>query len=118
MSWMDKFDPKLQTMVKEVDAQIAPQLAKIDARILENQNKVLTSFQNHHVAESYLTGSTGYGHNDEGRDVLEAIYADVLGGEDALVRPQFVSGTHAIGVALLGLVRPGDDIVYITVNPY
>ena len=51
MSWMDKFDPKLQTMVKEVDAQIAPQLAKIDARILENQNKVLTSFQNHHVAK-------------------------------------------------------------------
>ena len=83
MSWTDKFDPALLKMVKEVDTQIAPQLAAIDARILENQDKVLTSFQKHHVAESYLTGSTGYGHNDEGRDVLEEIYADVLGGEDA-----------------------------------
>ena len=118
MSWTDKFDPALLKMVKEVDTQIAPQLAAIDARILENQDKVLTSFQKHHVAESYLTGSTGYGHNDEGRDVLEEIYADVLGGEDALVRPQFVSGTHAIGVALLGLVRPGDEILYITGKPY
>ena len=118
MSWTDKFDPALLKMVKEVDTQIAPQLAAIDARILENQDKVLTSFQKHHVAESYLTGSTGYGHNDEGRDVLEEIYADVLGGEDALVRPQLVSGTHAIGVALLGLVRPGDEILYITGKPY
>lgn len=118
MSWTDKFDPALLKMVKEVDTQIAPQLAAIDARILENQDKVLTSFQKHHVAESYLTGSTGYGHNDEGRDVLEEIYADVMGGEDALVRPQFVSGTHAIGVALLGLVRPGDEILYITGKPY
>ena len=118
MSWTDKFDPALLKMVKEVDTQIAPQLAAIDGRILENQDKVLTSFQKHHVAESYLTGSTGYGHNDEGRDVLEEIYADVLGGEDALVRPQCVSGTHAIGVALLGLVRPGDEILYITGKPY
>lgn len=118
MSWEDNFSPALIEKVHEVDAQIAPRLAEIDAQIVENQARVLKSFQDHHVAESDLTGSTGYGHNDEGRDKLEAIYADVLGGEDALVRPQLVSGTHAIGVSLLGLVRPGDEILYITGEPY
>ena len=118
MSWRDQFAPKLVELVDQVDAQIAPRLAAIDEQIIENQAKVLRSFREHHVAESYLTGSTGYGHSDEGRDVLESIYADVLGGEDAIVRPQIVSGTHAIGVSLLGLVRPGDEIVYITGKPY
>ncbi len=101
MSWRDQFAPKLVELVDQVDAQIAPRLAAIDEQIIENQAKVLRSFREHHVAESYLTGSTGYGHSDEGRDVLESIYADVLGGEDAIVRPQIVSGTHAIGVSLL-----------------
>lgn len=118
MSWKDEFDPKLVQTVAQVDAQIAGRLAEMDEQIVENQAKVLRAFQAHHVAESDLYGSTGYGHSDEGRDKLEAIYADVLGGEDALVRPQFVSGTHAIGVGLLGLVRPGDEILYITGKPY
>lgn len=104
-------------MVKTVDTQIAPQLAAIHARILTNQDKVLTSFQKHTVAQSYLTGSTGYGHNEQGRHVLTQIYADVLGGTHALVRPQLVSGTTALGVALLGLVRPGHEILYITGKP-
>ncbi|MFD1484323.1 aminotransferase class I/II-fold pyridoxal phosphate-dependent enzyme [Lacticaseibacillus baoqingensis] len=118
MSWKNDYDPKLIALVDQIDKQIAPRLAQIDAQIVENEAKVLASFQAHHVAESDLNGTTGYGHNDEGRDKLEAIYAEVLGGEDALVRPQFVSGTHAIGVGLLGLVRPGDEILYITGKPY
>jgi cystathionine beta-lyase family protein involved in aluminum resistance len=117
-NWEDEFDPKLVALMHQADKKIAPRLAEIDNQIVQNQAKVLRAFQKHHVAESHLYGSTGYGHNDEGRDVLEAIYADVLGGEDALVRPQLVSGTHAIGVALLGLVRPGDEILYITGEPY
>lgn len=118
LSWKDNFDPKLISVVEKVDQKIAPRLAEMDEQIVENQAKVLRSFQEHNVAESDLYGSTGYGHSDEGRDKLEEIYADVLGGEDALVRPQFVSGTHAIGVGLLGLVRPGDEILYITGEPY
>lgn len=118
MSWRDNIQPDLLAAVERTDQKIAPRLAEIDEQILENQARVLKSFQEHNVAESDLNGSTGYGHNDEGRDKLEEIYADVLGGEDALVRPQFVSGTHAIGTALLGLVRPGDDILYITGEPY
>lgn len=118
MSWRDTVDPKLLAIVDRVDKKIAPRLAELDDQIVENEAKVLHAFQNHNVAESDLTGSTGYGHYDEGRDKLEAVYAEVLGGEDALVRPQLISGTHAIGVSLLGLVRPGDEIVYITGKPY
>ncbi|WP_203624104.1 MULTISPECIES: methionine gamma-lyase family protein [unclassified Lacticaseibacillus] len=118
MSWKDDFDPELIKRVQEVDEEIAPKLAVIDDQIMENQAKVLKAFRDHNVATTDLSGSTGYGQDDEGRDKLEAIYAQVLGGEDALVRPQFVSGTHAIGVGLLGLVRPGDEILYITGEPY
>lgn len=118
MSYRDDFDNKLLEIVDKVDKKIQPRLAELDEQILENQSKVLKAFQNNGVAESHLNGSTGYGHSDDGRDVLEKVYAEVLGGEAALVRPQFVSGTHAIGVALLGLVRPGDEILYITGKPY
>ncbi len=118
MSWRDDCDARLLEIVDRVDKKIAPRLAQLDEQIVENESRVLKAFQKYHVAESDLTGSTGYGHSDEGRDKLEEIYAEVLGGEDALVRPQFVSGTHAIGVSLLGLVRPGDEIVYITGKPY
>jgi len=118
MSWRDDYDPKLLQIVDRVDKKIAPRLAQIDEQVLDNQSKVLRAFQEHNVAESDLTGSTGYGSSDEGRDKLEEIYAEVLGGEDALVRPQLLSGTHAIGVALLGLVRPGDELIYITGKPY
>ncbi|WP_179395617.1 aminotransferase class I/II-fold pyridoxal phosphate-dependent enzyme [Lacticaseibacillus absianus] len=118
MSWTDGLDPQLVKTVRAVDVQIAPRLAELDEQILDNQAKVLTAFRAHNVAESNLSGTTGYGDDDQGRDVLEAIYAQVLGGEDALVRPQFVSGTHTIGVALLGLTRPGDEILYITGEPY
>jgi len=118
LGYRDNLDPKLLKVLDQVDQQIQPRLAEIDEQVLDNQAKVLAAFRDHHVAESYLNGSTGYGHNDEGRDVLEEIFAQVLGGEDALVRPQFISGTHAIGVGLLGLVRPGDEILYITGEPY
>lgn len=118
MSWTDKFDPLLLKMVKEVDTQMLPQLAAIELRILENVDKVFTSSVKHHVLESYLTGLTGYGHNDEGRDGFEEIYADVLGGEELLVRPQLVLGTVLFGVACLGLGCPGDEIFYITGKPY
>ncbi|GKQ43018.1 aluminum resistance protein [Companilactobacillus sp. RD055328] len=118
MSYRDNFDKELLEVVSEVDKKIQPKLSEIDEQILENQSKVLQAFQHNGVAESHLNGSTGYGHTDEGRVILERVYAEALGGEAALVRPQFVSGTHAIGVALLGLVRPGDELLYITGEPY
>ena len=91
---------------------------KIEERIDENQFRVLRSFQKHRVSDGHFIPSTGYGYDDAGRDTLELIYADVFGGEAALVRPQIISGTHAISTALFGILRPGDDLLYITGKPY
>ncbi len=88
-------------------------------RIAErNQWKVIDAFQRHKVSDFHFNGSTGYGYNDRGREVLDLVYADVLGAEAALVRPHFVSGTHTIGCALFGNLRPGDELLYITGRPY
>ncbi|ANK59340.1 aminotransferase class I/II-fold pyridoxal phosphate-dependent enzyme [Loigolactobacillus backii] len=118
MSWLDKLDPKLQSFVKVVDQQVEPRFEQIRDNVLTNQEKVLTAFREHHVSMDSFTGTNGYGYDDEGRDQLDAIYADVFGGEAAMVRPQFVSGTHAIGTAFFGLLRPGDELLYITGKPY
>ncbi len=83
-----------------------------------NQKRVLNAFRHHRISDTHLQGTTGYGYDDIGRDSLEAVYAEVFGGEDALVRPQLVSGTHAITTALFGVLRPGDELVYITGKPY
>ena len=90
----------------------------VDKRIDTNQFRVLSSFQNHRVSESHFIPSTGYGYDDNGRDTLESIYAEVFGGEAGLVRPQIISGTHAISTALFGILRPGDELLYITGKPY
>ncbi|WP_430785783.1 aminotransferase class I/II-fold pyridoxal phosphate-dependent enzyme [Virgibacillus flavescens] len=95
------------------------QLHQNVASIVEhNQKRVLNAFKTHRVSDSHFNPTTGYGYDDFGREVLEIIYAEVLGGEDALVRPQIVSGTHAISTALFGLLRPHDELMYITGKPY
>ncbi|MBW7477826.1 methionine gamma-lyase family protein [Paenibacillus oenotherae] len=83
-----------------------------------NQWKVISAFQKHRVSDFHFNGSTGYGYNDSGREVLDEVYADVFGAEAALVRPHFVSGTHTISCALFGLLRPGDELFYISGKPY
>jgi cystathionine beta-lyase family protein involved in aluminum resistance len=70
------------------------------------------------VSDFHFSGSTGYGYNDRGREVLDEVYASVFGAEAALVRPHFVSGTHTIGTALFGVLRPGDKLLYMTGKPY
>ena len=83
-----------------------------------NHRKVLQAFQSEHVTAYHLHGTTGYGLGDSGRDVLDRVFARVLGTEAALVRGQFVSGTHAIAAALFGVLRPGDHVLSVTGNPY
>lgn len=83
-----------------------------------NQLKVLASFKKHRVSDSHFTNSTGYGYGDIGRDTLDEIYADIFKCEKALVRPHFVNGTHAIGTALFGNLRPNDTILLATGTPY
>lgn len=108
----------LRPLIESTEEKIKLVHQKIDRTIEENQYKVLQSFQKHQVGEFHFTPSTGYGYNDTGRETLEKIYADVFGGEAALVRQQIVSGTHAIAISLFGVLRPGDELLYITGKPY
>ncbi|MEK4907221.1 methionine gamma-lyase family protein [Niallia sp. FSL M8-0099] len=112
------YGTQLESLVMEVEQQIKEVHQSIDKRIDSNQFRVLASFQNHKVSESHFIPSTGYGYDDIGRDTLESIYAEVFGGEAGLVRPQIISGTHAISTALFGILRPGDELLYITGKPY
>jgi cystathionine beta-lyase family protein involved in aluminum resistance len=109
---------KLQHIVKDIEKQIASVHKGIDERIETNQFRVLRSYQKHRVSDSHFMPSTGYGYDDIGRDTLELIYADVFGAEAGLVRPQIISGTHAISIALFGILRPGDELLYMTGKPY
>lgn len=83
-----------------------------------NQFKVLQAMRDHRLGDHHFTVSTGYGYNDEGREVLEKIFAQIFGAEDALVRPQIISGTHAISLCLYGVLRPGDELLSVTGSPY
>lgn len=112
------YGDKLQPIIKEVEVQVIDLHKEIDERIDRNQYRVLASFQHHRVSDSHFIPTTGYGYDDIGRDTLEEIYAEVFGGEAGLVRPQIISGTHAISIALFGVLRPGDELLYITGKPY
>ncbi|MCE0448785.1 MULTISPECIES: aminotransferase class I/II-fold pyridoxal phosphate-dependent enzyme [Brevibacillus] len=109
---------KLRPLVMEVEATISERHRQISALVDTNQLKVLRSFQKHEVNEFHFSTSTGYGYDDSGRATLESIYAEVFGGEAALVRNHIISGTHAIAISLFGILRPGDDLLYITGKPY
>ncbi len=115
---MRKLPEELKAILAEVDQKIAPRLREIDDQVVYNQGKVLKAFVDHQVAEADLKGTNGYGDNDIGREKLEAIYAQVFQTEDALVRPQFVSGTHTLAVALDGNLLPGETLTYLTGMPY
>lgn len=108
----------LQQLVKEVELQVRPIHQEMEENIDKNQFRVLKSYQNHRVSDSHFIPTTGYGYDDHGRETLEKIYAEVFGGEAGLVRPQIISGTHAISIALFGVLRPGDELLYITGKPY
>lgn len=109
---------RYQELIERAERIAAPYFARIDRTAEWNQAKVIEAFQKHRVSDFHLHSSTGYGYNDRGREVLDAVYADVFGAEAALVRPHFASGTHAIGTALFGVLRPGDHLLYITGTPY
>ncbi|MCI5929274.1 MAG: methionine gamma-lyase family protein [Pseudoflavonifractor capillosus] len=109
---------KVLSLAAQAQADLRPQFDRIDAIAEENTRKVLAAFQKHRVAEGYFAGTTGYGYDDLGRDKLDEIYADIFGTEDALVRVQFVNGTHAITCALFGALKPGNILVSAVGAPY
>jgi cystathionine beta-lyase family protein involved in aluminum resistance len=101
-----------------LERELAPVFAGVEERAFLNHARVLQAFHEHHIGEHHLQGSYGYGHDDLGREALESVFAQVLGGEAALVRPHIASGTHAIASALFGVLRPGQELLFVTGHPY
>jgi cystathionine beta-lyase family protein involved in aluminum resistance len=108
----------LERLAEQAEQKAADAFRSVERIAERNQWKVIDAFQRHKVSDFHFNGSTGYGYNDRGREVLDLVYADVLGAEAALVRPHFVSGTHTISCALFGNLRPGDELLYVTGKPY
>lgn len=115
---MIQFSPKVQALGDQAQRELTEQFARIDAIAQENTQRVLSAFQDHRVADGDFAGTTGYGYDDMGREKLERIYAQIFGTEAALVRQQFVNGTHAITCALFGALKAGDVLVSAVGAPY
>ena len=109
---------RVHALARQAEQGLEQQFARIDAMAQLHTQRVLAAFQKHRVAESYFAGTTGYGYDDLGRDKLDEIYADLFGAGDALVRIQFVNGTHAITCALFGALKAGDVLVSAVGAPY
>ena len=107
-----------EELIRKVDLKIKEELEKVDELERLNSEKVLNAFIKEQVAETDFNATTGYGYNDLGRDKIEKIYADIFKAESALVRNQFISGSHALAVAFFALLRPGDTLLSITGKPY
>lgn len=108
----------MDNKIKEIESKLMPIFESIDERCYRNSEKVLNAFREERVSQSDFNSTTGYGYDDVGRDKIERVFARVLGSEDALVRNQFISGTHALTVTLFGLLRPGDTLLSICGKPY
>ena len=109
---------KVLKFARETEAALKERFEEIDGGAEYNQLKVIKAMQEARVSDIHFAGTTGYGYNDLGRDTLEEVYARAFHGEDALVRPQLISGTHALTVALSGNLRPGDEILSPVGKPY
>ena len=106
------------SLSNEVDELIKDEIEKVNEIASYNSLKVLSAFQNNRVSDVHFNSTTGYGYGDIGRDTIESIYAEIFKSEDALVRSQFISGSHALTVALFAVLRPGDIMLSITGKPY
>lgn len=109
---------KIKNLSEKAMSMCETQFEKIEKIVEYNQQKVLKAFIDNGVSERHFIGSTGYGYGDIGRDTLDKVFAQIFEAEDSLVRHNFVSGTHAITVALFGILRPGDKLVSVTGTPY
>ena len=113
-----KINNKVLSLSKEIEPELNVEFKKIEEICEINSLKVLSAFRKHQLSDSHFNQTTGYGYDDLGRDTLEQVYATIFKAEDALVRTQFISGTHALTVTLFGLLRPNDTLLSITGKPY
>ena len=105
-------------LVEEVEDTLNGKFLEVNKLAFKNSLKVLNAFKKYNINENSFVSSTGYGYNDYGREQVEKVFAEVLGGEDALVRNQIISGSHALTIALFAFLRPGDTLLSITGLPY
>ena len=115
---MIQIDDALIELSKQVEEEIKEEIKKVDEDCMYNSMKVLSAFHKNRISDLHFGSTTGYGYGDIGRDTIENVFAEVLGAEDALVRSQFISGTHALTVALFAFLRPGDTMLSICGKPF
>ena len=113
-----KIDPRILDIVSKAEKAVSDRFDALDDITAYNQYKVLSAFQENRLSDTHFSWNTGYGYDDAGREITEKIFADVFGAEAALVRTQIVNGTHALSLALCGVLRPGDEMIYCTGRPY
>jgi cystathionine beta-lyase family protein involved in aluminum resistance len=114
---MNKMSKSLE-LIQAAEVALAPTFAAIDGQIKQNLQRVLNAFRQHRVGVHHFASMSGYGHGDLGREVLDQVFATIVGAEAAAVRIQFVSGTHAIAACLYGVLRPGDELLSVVGAPY
>ena len=110
--------PEVYELARQAEEEIRPQFERVDRIAMLNTRKVMTAFQDNKVSDSCFAGTTGYGYDDLGREVLDKVYAQVFRTEAALVRIGFVNGTHALSAALFAILKPGDTLLSVTGLPY
>ena len=118
MNFTTTLSDQVLHLAGEAENKVAEYHEQVEKIAFFNQQKVISAFKTHRVSDNHFQTSTGYGYDDEGRDTLEKVYATTFGAEAALVRPQIISGTHAITLSLFGVLRPNDELLYITGKPY
>jgi len=113
-----KINPEVYEKVIKAEEKLKNQYKEIDELAFINSMKIIDAFKKENISESVFVSTTGYGYNDLGREKIESVFANILGAEDALVRSQIISGTHALTVALFAFLRPNDTLLSITGLPY
>lgn len=112
------FSKKIQDLATEAESALGAQFRHIEEVAFLNTQKVMDAFRTHRVSDSCFQSTSGYGYDDRGREVLEAVWADVMGAEAAVVRQTIISGTHALSIGLFGILRPGDVMYSVAGKPY
>ncbi|MFR8073036.1 MAG: methionine gamma-lyase family protein, partial [Anaerovoracaceae bacterium] len=109
---------KVLELIDKSEKQVSGLFEELDDIMAYNQYKVLDAFQKNSIRDMHFSWNTGYGYDDPGREATERVYADIFHTEAALVRPIIVNGTHALTLTLMGILRPGDELIYCTGAPY
>ena len=113
-----KIDPRVLELTEAAEKETAEDFKVLDDIMTYNQYKILDAFQKNRLSDMHFGWNTGYGYDDAGRDAIEKVYADIFHTDKDLVRPTIVNGTHALAITLLGILRPGDELIYCTGGPY